>query len=98
MPAHQRANNFGESSFDSRMQPQPSGNHSNVQIICRINAPSKQSSTFSVKAGVKRPNSATRIHFASNLTSSQGPSFKGKEQPTRNVLKLVNPSRSFVSV
>lgn len=55
-----------ETSFDSRLPNPASANNSNVQIVCRINAPSKQSTLAAICKGasaIKRPNSASRIHF-----------------------------------
>ena len=64
-----------DSSFDSRM-PNPGSNqanYSNVQIVCRINGPNKVQGVSKASAAaalIKRPNSASRIHF---MASGGGP-------------------------
>ena len=87
-----------ESSDDSRLPNPATANYSNVQIVCRINAPNKapQNATAKGGAGIKRPSSASRIHFHSNVA---GPCFKSKEHSTaqKNSLR-VNPRSSFMSI
>ena len=74
-----------ESSFESRVPNPTSLNYSNVQIVCRINAPNKapQQTSASKASAIRRPNSASRISF----NSAGGIAFKGKESShfnTRN--------------
>ena len=103
--SHQNSNNHNlnnplandSESFDSRIPNPGTANYSNVQIVCRINAPNKPpSQTKTALTGLKRPNSACRISFH----SAAAPSFKGKDNSTPSIKSQVklNPRSSFMSV
>ena len=73
-------------STTSRMAPlmnPTNANYSNVQILCRINAPNKamQGTSKTSMSGAKRPNSASRITFQ----AGSGPAFKGKEGNNKSI-------------